>query len=176
KPGTSITLTISREGESQPIVVKITREIIRVRSVRSKMLEPGYGYLRVVQFQEKTASSVVEHLNQLGSHGELKGLVLDLRNDPGGLLHGAVGVSAAFLPRNALVVSTDGRAPDARREYFASPDDYLRGRRDDFMSALPAFAREVPLVVLVNAGSASASEIVAGALQDHGRAKVVGTQ
>ncbi|AUN94236.1 S41 family peptidase [Pseudazoarcus pumilus] len=176
KPGTTITLTIMRKGESTPIVERITREVIRVQSVRSKLVEPGFGYLRVAQFQENTAASVVEHLTRLTEDGPLTGLVLDLRNDPGGLLHGAVGVSAAFLPRDTLVVSTDGRAPDARREYFASPDDYLRGRRDDFMSALPAFAREVPMVVLVNAGSASASEIVAGALQDHGRAKVVGTQ
>lgn len=176
KPGTSITLTIAREDELQPIVIEITREIIRVRSVRSKIIEPGYGYLRVVQFQENTAPAVVEHLNQLGAHGELKGLVLDLRNDPGGLLHGAVGVSAAFLPRNALVVSTDGRAPDARREYLAVPEDYRRGRRGDFLNDLPAFAREVPMIVLVNGGSASASEIVAGALQDHERARVVGTQ
>src|SRR5690554_1871993 len=176
KPGTSITLTIAREDELQPVVIEITREIIRVRSVRSKIIEPGYGYLRVVQFQENTAPAVVEHLNQLGSHGELKGLVLDLRNDPGELLHSAVGVSAAFLPRNALVVSTDGRAPDARREYLAVPEDYRRGRRGDFLNDLPAFAREVPMVVLVNGGSASASEIVAGALQDHERAQVAGTQ
>lgn len=176
KPGTSITLTIAREGETAPLVKQITREIIRVQSVRSKLVEPGFGYLRVAQFQENTAASVVEHLNRLGEDGPLQGLVLDLRNDPGGLLHGAIGVSAAFLPRNTLVVSTDGRAPDARREYFATSDDYLRGRRDDFIRKAPEFARSVPMVVLVNAGSASASEIVAGALQDHGRATVMGTQ
>jgi len=176
KPKTSITLTIMRKDHNAPIVVKITREIIRIQSVRSKVLEPGYGYVRVAQFQENTAASLVEHLNRLGKEGPLKGLVLDLRNDPGGLLHGAIGVSAAFLPRGTLVVSTDGRAPDARREYFATPEDYLRGRGEDFIRKLPAFARDVPMVVLVNAGSASASEIVAGALQDHGRARVVGTQ
>lgn len=176
KPNTSITLTIMRKGDSAPVVVRITREVIRVQSVRSKVLEPGFGYLRVAQFQENTAESVVEHLNRIAKDGPLTGLVLDLRNDPGGLLHGAIGVSAAFLPRETLVVSTDGRAPDARREYLATPEDYLRGRRDDFLRQLPDFARTVPMVVLVNAGSASASEIVAGALQDHGRAKVVGTQ
>lgn len=176
KPNTSITLTIMRKGDSAPIIVRITREVIRVQSVRSKVLEPGFGYLRVAQFQENTAESVVEHLNRIAKEGPLTGLVLDLRNDPGGLLHGAIGVSAAFLPRDTLVVSTDGRAPDARREYLATPEDYLRGRRDDFLRQLPDFARSVPMVVLVNAGSASASEIVAGALQDHGRAKVVGTQ
>jgi carboxyl-terminal processing protease len=176
KPNTGITLTIMRKGESAPVVVRITREIIRVQSVRSKVLEPGFGYLRVAQFQENTAESVVDHLNRIAADGPLKGLVLDLRNDPGGLLHGAIGVSAAFLPRDTLVVSTDGRAPDARREYFATPEDYLRSRRDDFIRKLPAYARDVPMVVLVNAGSASASEIVAGALQDHGRAQVIGTQ
>lgn len=176
KPDTNITLTIMREGESRPIVVSLTREVIRVQSVRSKVVEPGYGYLRVVQFQEQTAASVVEHLNKLVAEGATEGLVLDLRNDPGGLLHGAIGVSAAFLPRDTLVVSTDGRAPDSQREYRASPEDYLRGRRDDFLRNLPDMARDVPMVVLVNAGSASASEIVAGALQDHKRARVVGTQ
>lgn len=176
EPGTSITLTIMRESETAPVVVEITREVIRVQSVRSHMVEPGYGYVRVAQFQENTAPAIVEHLNSLGEEGELQGLVLDLRNDPGGLLHGAVGVAAAFLPRDTLVVTTDGRAPDARREYRASADDYLRGRRQDFLRDLPDYARNVPMVVLVNAGSASASEIVAGALQDHERATVMGTQ
>ncbi len=176
KPNTGITLTIMRKGESKPIVVSITREIIKVQSVRSKVVEPGFGYVRVAQFQENTAASVVDHLDRLFKEGELKGLVLDLRNDPGGLLHGAVGVAAAFLPTNELVVSTDGRTPDAKREYRATPDDYLRGRREDFIRRLPPQARELPMVVLVNGGSASASEIVAGALQDHKRATVMGTQ
>ena len=108
--------------------------------------------------------------------GALKGLVLDLRNDPGGLLHGAVGVSAAFLPPQALVVSTDGRAEDSKRKYLATPEDYLRGSREDFIKSVPASIKTVPMVVLVNGGSASASEIVAGALQDHKRAVVMGTQ
>ncbi|MCL4756944.1 MAG: S41 family peptidase [Rhodocyclaceae bacterium] len=176
KPSTSITLTIMRKGESAPIVIRITREVIRVQSVKSKVIEPGYGYLRVAQFQEKTAESVIEHLNRLVAQEPLKGLVLDLRNDPGGLLHGAVGVAAAFLPADALVVSTDGRTPDARREFRAAPEDYLRGQRSDFLRKLPGYAREIPMVVLVNAGSASASEIVAGALQDHKRATVMGVK
>ena len=177
KPRTDITLTIMRPGESAPIIVKLTREIIKVQSVRSKMIEPGIGYVRLTQFQENTANTLVEHLTRLGKEGDaLKGLVLDLRNDPGGLLHGAIGVSAAFLPKGTLVVSTDGRAPDAKREYHAQPADYLRGRGRDFLRNLPAFARDVPMVVLVNAGSASASEIVAGALQDHKRATIMGTQ
>ena len=106
----------------------------------------------------------------------MRGLVLDLRNDPGGLLHGAVGVSAAFLPPQALVVSTDGRAEDSKRKYLATPEDYLRGSREDFIKSVPASIKTVPMVVLVNGGSASASEIVAGALQDHKRAVVMGTQ
>ena len=176
KPNTKIVLTIVRKGDEKPLVVTIVREIIKVRSVKSKLVEPGYGYLRVVQFQEATAASLAEHLGKLYAKEPLKGLVLDLRNDPGGLLHGAVGVAAAFLPANSLVVSTDGRTPDAKRKYLATPDDYLRGTRTDFLKDLPAGVKKVPMVVLVNGGSASASEIVAGALQDHQRAKVLGTQ
>lgn len=176
KPKTDITLTIMRKGEARPIVLTLTREVIKVQSVKSKVIEPGYGWLRVAQFQENTANSVVQHLEKLAKEGQLKGLVLDLRNDPGGLLHGAVGVAAAFLPSNIVVVSTDGRTEDAKREYRAAPEDYLRGSRDDFLRALPKWARDVPMVVLVNAGSASASEIVAGALQDHKRAVIMGTK
>ncbi len=176
KPNTPIELTVVRKGEPQPLVIKLTREVIKVQSVKSKQIEPGYAYLRVAQFQENTAASVVDHLGRLGKDGELRGLVLDLRNDPGGLLHGAVGVAAAFLPVGQLVVSTDGRTADAKREYRAVSADYLRGTRTDFLDKLPAYAREVPMVVLVNGGSASASEIVAGALQDHKRAVVMGTQ
>ncbi|BAL23340.1 S41 family peptidase [Azoarcus sp. KH32C] len=176
KPKTDITLTIARKGEQKPIIVKLTREVIKVQSVKSKVIEPGYGYLRVAQFQENTAQAVVEQLGKLSKGGDLKALVLDLRNDPGGLLHGAVGVAAAFLPPSTLVVSTDGRTEDAKREYRASAEDYLRGTREDFLKNLPADARKVPMVVLVNGGSASASEIVAGALQDHHRAVVMGTQ
>jgi carboxyl-terminal processing protease len=106
----------------------------------------------------------------------LKGLVLDLRNDPGGLLHSAIGVSAAFLPAKTLVVSTDGRTEDAKRKYTTSTEDYLRGQKEDVLKNLPAAAKTIPLVVLVNGGSASASEIVAGALQDHKRAVIMGTQ
>ena len=176
KPKTQITLTIVRKGETKPIVVVIVREVIKVQSVKSKVVEPGYAYVRLTQFQEDTANRMVEHLNKLWKQGPVKGLVLDLRNDPGGLLHGAIGVSAAFLPPKALVTSTDGRVEDAKRKYLASPEDYLRGSRTDFLKDLPADIKTVPMVVLVNAGSASASEIVAGALQDHKRAVVMGTQ
>ncbi|MDR2030949.1 MAG: S41 family peptidase [Azoarcus sp.] len=176
KPATKITLTLARKGEQNPITVTLTREIIKVRSVKSKLIEPGYGYVRVTQFQENTAQSVVEHLAQLDKDGEIKGLVFDLRNDPGGLLNGAVGVAAAFLPEGAMVVSTRGRTEGAKREYHAVVRDYLRGGGGDYLRGLPAWARKVPMVVLVNAGSASASEIVAGALQDHKRAVVMGTR
>ena len=176
KPSTKITLTLARKGERQPIVVTLTREIIKVQSVRSKEIEPGYGYLRVTQFQENTAKSVVEHLGKLGKGGKPRGLVLDLRNDPGGLLNSAIGVAAAFLPEGATVVTTNGRTPGAHREYRATARDYIHSSHGDFLRSLPSWAREVPMIVLVNGGSASASEIVAGALQDHKRATVMGTR
>lgn len=175
KPKTSIVLTIVRKGEPKPIVVTLTREVIKVQSVKSKMVEPGFGYVRVTQFQENTTQALVKHLNDLYKQGNLKGLVLDLRNDPGGLLNGAIGVSAAFLPAKTLVVSTDGRTEDAKRKYYAAPEDYLRGSREDFLKNLPPEVKKVPMVTLVNGGSASASEIVAGALQDQKRAVIIGT-
>jgi carboxyl-terminal processing protease len=181
KPKTAIKLTIARKGETKPLEITVVRDKIKVQSVKSKIVEPGYGYLRVTQFQEETAADVVKHLDKMykdkdGKPAPLKGLVLDLRNDPGGLLHGAVGVAAAFLPANALVVSTDGRTEDAKRKYLASTEDYLRGHKDDFLKNLPPSVKTVPLIVLVNGGSASASEIVAGALQDHKRGVILGTQ
>ena len=176
KPKTSIKLTVLRKGESKPLEITLVRDVIKVQSVRSKLIEPGYGYLRVVQFQEHSGENVVRHLNTLYKDGQLKGLVLDLRNDPGGLLNGAVGISAAFLPPKSIVVTTDGRTEDAKRKYLASTEDYLRGSSDDYLKSLPAAIKTVPMVVLVNGGSASASEIVAGALQDHKRALIMGTQ
>ncbi|MGZ5042282.1 MAG: S41 family peptidase, partial [Usitatibacter sp.] len=150
-----------------------------VKSVKAKMLEPGYGMVRITQFQEHTGENLVTAINDLykQNNGELKGLVLDLRMNPGGLLNSAVAVSAAFLPKNALVVYTDGRTDDAKMRLTASKENYVRGAfKDDFLSKLPAGVKTVPLVVLVNGASASASEIVAGALQDHHRATLVGTQ
>jgi carboxyl-terminal processing protease len=181
KPKTNITLTIIRKGENKPIIATLTREVIKVQSIKSKLVEPGFGYVRITQFQEESASDLVKALDKLYKDKEnkgepLRGLVLDLRNDPGGLLNAAVGVSAAFLPADSLVVSTDGRTDDAKRKYTASPDDYLRGFKTDYLKQLPAGARDVPMVVLINGGSASASEIVAGALQDHKRALILGTQ
>jgi carboxyl-terminal processing protease len=175
KPKTQITLTITRKGESAPLIITLTRDVIRVQSVVSKMYEPGFAWVRVRAFQENTTESLVKHIEGLFKQGQVKGLILDLRNDPGGLLHGAVAVSAAFLPQKTLVVSTDGRTEDARKKFYASPDDYAR-RGEDVLKSLPQAVKNVPMVVLVNGGSASASEIVAGALQDHKRAKVIGTQ
>jgi carboxyl-terminal processing protease len=172
---TPITLTISRQGQAQPIVIKIVRDTIRVRSVRSKMLPDNIGYIRIAQFQEKTGADLVRHLKELGEKGAPRGLILDLRNDPGGLLTSAIGVSAAFLKPDTLVVSTDGRAPDAKQKYLSNPADYARGERD-YLVGLPAWVKTVPMVVLVNVGSASASEIVAGALQDHKRATIMGNR
>jgi carboxyl-terminal processing protease len=176
KPLTKIRLSILRKGETKPLELTLTREVIKVQSVKSKQVEPGYGWVRITQFQDNTVPALAQQIGDLYKNGELKGLVLDLRNDPGGLLNGAVGVTSAFLPTGTVVVSTDGRTPDAKQEYKATPEDYLRGTRVDPLKALPEGIKSVPMVVLVNSGSASASEIVAGALQDHKRAVIMGTQ
>ena len=179
KPNTDVKLTILRKNEPQPLEIIVRRDVIRVKSVKSRMLEPGYGLIRITQFQEHTGENLVTALNDLykQSNGDLKGLVLDLRLNPGGLLNSAVAVSSAFLPKNALVVYTDGRTDDAKMRLTASKENYVRGAfKDDFLAKLPAAVKTVPMVVLVNGASASASEIVAGALQDHHRATLVGTQ
>ncbi len=179
KPGSAIVLTIVRKTEPKPLQISVTRAVIKVQSVKSKLVEPGYAFVRITQFQEHTGENLATALTNLRkqNNGELQGLVLDLRNDPGGLLTGAVGVSAAFLPKDALVVYTEGRTEDAKMRLLASPDFYLRGSgKDDYLKTLPAEFKSVPMVVLVNGGSASASEIVAGALQDHKRAVIMGTQ
>ena len=177
KPNTQITLTIVRKGEQKPIVVTLTRAVIKIQSVKSKLLEPGYAYFRVSQFQEHTGETLARSVEKLfkENQGPMRGVVLDLRNDPGGLLNGAVAVSATFLPAGSLVVYTDGRAEDSKMKLNASPEHYLRGRlKEDYVRKLPQEIKTVPMVVLVNGGSASASEIVAGALQDHKRAVIMG--
>ena len=178
KPGTNIELTISRKDSNKPLTFKLTRAIIKVKSVRYKLLEPGYGYIRITQFQERTVATLNEAAQKLAKEnkGPLKGLILDLRDDPGGLLNAAVGVSAAFLPENAKVVSTKGRDGKEGMVLNARQEDYIITSGGDPLKGLPAELKNIPLTVLVNSGSASASEIVAGALQDHKRAAIVGTQ
>ncbi len=179
KPHTEVKLTVLRKGETQPLEFIVKRDVIRVKSVKAKMLEPGYGMVRITQFQEHTGENLVTAINDLYKQngGELKGLVLDLRLNPGGLLNSAVAVSAAFLPKNALVVYTDGRTEDSKMRLTAVKENYVRGAfKDDYLSKLPASVKTIPMVVLVNGASASASEIVAGALQDHHRATILGTQ
>lgn len=179
KPGSKITLTVLRKNEPKPLVFTITRAFIKVKSVKYKLIEPGYGYVRITQFQERTGKNLAAALETLDkeSKGHMHGLVLDLRNDPGGLLTSAVAVSSAFLPKNSLVVYTDGRTEDSKMHLTATPDDYLRGNsKTDYLKKLPGIFKSVPIVVLVNGGTASASEIVSGALQDHKRAVIMGTQ
>ncbi|WP_226459481.1 S41 family peptidase [Quatrionicoccus australiensis] len=176
KPKTPIKLSIIRKGETKPIEVTLIREVIKVQSVKSKLVD-GYGWIRITQFQENTVAEVAKAAANLYKDGnKVHGLVLDLRNDPGGLLNSAIGVSAAFLPPDAKVVSTDGRTADAKQEFRARAQDYLRGSKEDPLKGLPVDIKKVAMVVLVNGGSASASEIVAGALQDHKRAIILGTQ
>ncbi len=172
-PGSKVTLTIARKDVGTPIVVPLVREEIKIQSVRAKAVEPGYGYLRISQFQDPTVGDLAAKITELYKNGPLKGLVLDLRNNPGGVLPGAIGVSAAFLPKDSLIVSTRGQIPESQGKFLATRDEYQRGG-EDLLGNLPAGIRDVPMVVLVNGGSASASEIVAGALQDYKRAKTFG--
>lgn len=179
KPNTPIKLTVLRKGENKPLYITLTRAIIKTQSVKYKLSEPNYPYLRITQFQEHTGEDLAKAIKTLREQnkGPFKGLVLDLRNNPGGLLNAAVGVSGAFIPKDALVVYTEGRTPDAKLQLTANPSNYARGGESaDYLKDLPADIKSIPMVVIVNGGSASASEIVAGALQDHKRAVIMGTQ
>jgi len=177
EPSTKVTLTVYRKNENRAFPVTITREEIRVQSVRAKIVEPGYAWIRVSQFQDRTVDDFVRKIDEMyKADPNIKGMVLDLRNDPGGLLDASVAISAAFLPSDVTVVSTNGQLPDSKASYKASPEHYLRRGTADPIKRLPAALKSVPLVVLVNEGSASASEIVAGALQDHKRATIMGAQ
>ncbi len=160
KPGTKLKLTVVREGEDKPFDVTVTRDVIKTKSVKSRMLDPGYGYVRISQFQARTPEDVLSAISKLKREagGSLKGLVLDMRNNPGGVLNAAVAISDAFLAEGTIVY-TEGRVKDSQLKFKAAPDDIVDG---------------APVVVLVNGGSASASEIVAGALQDHRRAVIMG--
>lgn len=177
EPNTKVMLTIFRKDESRTFPVTITREEIKTVSVKGKVVEPGYAWIRLSQFQERTVDDFVRKVEEVyKADPQLKGLVLDLRNDPGGLLDAAVAISAAFLPEGVTVVSTNGQLAESKFTYKASPEFYQRRPGNDPLKRLPAALKTVPLVVLVNEGSASASEIVAGALQDHKRAIVLGSQ
>jgi carboxyl-terminal processing protease len=176
-PGTRVTLTIARQNVAQPLELTVERQEIVQKSVKASIIEPGYGWLRIAQFQEPTVDDMADKLAELAKkEPHLKGLVLDLRNDPGGLLQGAIGVAAAFLPEGVEIVSTNGQLAESRQRFYGRAQDYMLRSGRDPLSNLPARFKTLPLVVLVNTGSASASEIVAGALQDHKRAAIVGTQ
>ena len=176
EPKSKVVLTIARKGDDKPWIVPLVREEIRVLSVKGKIVEPGYAWLRISQFQEQTVEEMAKKLAALYAQDpKLKGLVLDLRNDPGGLLPGAIGVSAAFLPPDKEIVSTVGQLAESNQS-FSSRREFYSQRGADPLAKLPAAFKTVPMVVLVNTGSASASEIVAGALQDYKRAIIMGTQ
>ena len=177
EPNTKVVLTILRKDENRTFAVTIIREEIKQQSVRGKLVEPGYAWIRINQFQERTVDDFAKKVEELYKQDPgIKGLVLDLRNDPGGLLNAAVAISAVFLPDNVTVVSTNGQTPESKQTFKATLRDYVGRDGLDPLKALPAALKKVPLVVLVNEGSASASEIVAGALQDHHRATLMGSQ
>ena len=178
---TKVLLMIFRKSENRSFPVTITRDEIRTQSVRGKLLEPGYGWIRVSQFQERTVEDFARKAEEIYKEDpQLKGLVLDLRNDPGGYLDAAVALSAAFLPENVIVVSANGQLAESKFTYKAAPEFYRRRGDADPLRRLndvtKGIYKRLPLVVLVNEGSASASEIVAGALQDHKRATLMGNQ
>jgi carboxyl-terminal processing protease len=177
EPNTKVILTIFRKDENRSFPVTIVREEIKTQSVKGKVVEPGYAWIRLIQFQERTVEDFVHKVEEIyKQEPNLKGLVLDLRNDPGGLLDAAVAISAAFLPENVTVVSTNGQLAESQYTFKAAPEFYQRRGSGDPLKHLPAALKKLPLVVLVNEGSASASEIVAGALQDHKRALIMGSQ
>jgi carboxyl-terminal processing protease len=180
KPGTAINLKVLRNGVDAPLDIKVVRAQIKTKSVKSKMIEPNYGYVRVTQFQERTGEDLADALQKLNKENKhpLNGLILDMRNNPGGLLNSAVAVSAAFLEKGDLVVYTEGRAADSKMHLTTVPENFIRNnpQKNNYIDKLPKYYKNTPLVVLVNNGSASASEIVAGALQDHKRALIVGTR
>ena len=178
KPKTKIVLTVVRQGESEPLIFTIIRDIIQIQSVKSEVLENSVAYVRITQFQEKTGLKLAEALKKRFSEidNNVDGIILDLRNDPGGLLNSAVAVTSAFIPENTLVVYTEGRVRNSSMKLFSRPEHYLRSGSKNYLADLPEKTKTVPMVVLINNGSASASEIVAGALQDHSRAVIMGTQ
>ena len=177
EPHSKVTLTVLRKDAPEALTFHLTREEIIQKSVKARLIEPGYAWLRISQFQEPTVDDMAARITELYKQDpHIKGLVLDLRNDPGGVLQGAIGVAAAFLPKNEAVVSTNGQLPEQKTVYYGRPEFYEMRQGSDALARLPAAIKQVPMVVLVNTGSASASEIVAGALQDYKRAEIMGTQ
>lgn len=177
EPNTKVILTVFRKEENRTFPVTIIREEIKQQSVRGKLIEPGYAWIRISQFQERTVDDFVRKVDELYKQDpQIKGFVLDLRNDPGGLLNAAVAISAAFLPDNVTVVTTNGQTQESKQVLKANPRDYSQRDGFDPIKRLPAALKKIPLVVLVNEGSASASEIVAGALQDYKRSVIMGSQ
>ena len=175
--GTKVSVTVSRKGELKPLKFSIIRATISVKSIKYTMLAPNYAYIRITNFQTDTVENLVTALKKIAIQNQsLKGLVIDLRDDPGGVLQGAVGVAGAFLPANRMIVYTAGRAPNSNQKFYAKPDDYSSSEsKPDILSQVPHVFKTIPMVVLVNQGTASASEIVSGALQDYKRAKIIGT-
>jgi carboxyl-terminal processing protease len=176
EPHTKVVLTIVREGEAAPLEIAVVRDEIVQKSVKGRIVAPGYAWVRISQFQEPTVNDLAARLAALArEEPNLKGLVLDLRNDPGGLLQGAIGSAAAFLPAGAEIVSTNGQLEESKARFYGRPEYYMLARGEDPLKQVPSLFKTIPMVVLVNTGSASASEIVAGALQDHKRAAIVGS-
>jgi carboxyl-terminal processing protease len=177
EPHTRVALTVRREGEAHPLTFTVLREEIVQKSVKAKLVEPGYAWIRISQFQEPTVDDLADKLAALAKQEpDLKGVVLDLRNDPGGLLQGAIGTAAAFLPAGAEIVSTNGQLSESKQHFFGKAEYYMLQNGDDPLAKVPAIYKTLPMAVLVNSGSASASEIVAGALQDYKRAAIIGAQ
>ncbi len=178
KPNTKVTLTIARKNELKPLSFTITRAVINIKSIKYTWIKPNYAYVRITNFQSNTVQDLVNALITLNKENpKIAGLVVDLRDDPGGILQSAVGVAGAFLPNNDLVVYTDGRLAPSKQKFYVKADDYqTEDNSVDALSKLPAKFKTIPMVVLINQGTASASEIVAGALQDYKRATIMGTK
>ncbi len=179
KPGTKVTITILRQNVAHPLTFLIERAIIKNQSVRAVLLDKNYGYIRIAQFQSNTHQDLVQAINIIYKQHRkpLKGLVIDLRSNPGGLLVSGIGVSSVFLPKNSLVVYTKGRDSQDTEQFYAAPAYYLTNpNQSDPNALLPNLVKKVPIVILINSGSASAAEIVAGALQDYRRAHIMGTK
>ena len=177
--GTTVTLSVLRKKTAAPLSFSIIRETIKNPSIKFKLSNQDYPYLRITQFQENTGIDLAKNLKLISEQnkGPLKGLVIDLRNNPGGMVSSAVAVAAAFLEKDKLIVYSDGKTNNAKMKLFANPYNYVEGgEKNDYLKDISEEYKKIPIVVLVNNGSASAAEIVAGALQDHKRAIILGTQ